>query len=800
MKLVLTTILLICSLHFVHAQKFTISGYIKDAASSESLIGANVFDTHTKTGTSTNQYGFYSLTLPADSVGLIYSFVGYGAQVTSFYLQKDTIINIELADQALLEEIVISAREAEKIQEVTQMSTVSVPIAQIKSLPALLGEVDVLKALQLLPGVQSGGEGTSGLYVRGGGPDQNLILLDGVPVYNASHLFGFFSVFNADAINNVQLIKGGFPSRYGGRLSSVIDINMKEGNMKEFHGEGAVGLIAAKLTLEGPIVKDKTSFIVSGRRTYLDVLARPLIKAASEGEGVAGYFFYDLNAKVNHKFSNRDRLYLSAYLGDDKFYFREQYSNMYNGHELDYTSDNGLQWGNLTSALRWNHMYNSKLFSNLTLTYSRYRFDIFADYEEEFYDDAEEVEKTTYSKAAYLSGINDMAAKIDFDYIPSPRHYVRFGANAIRHSFHPGAFNIVSNEEIVDIDTTLGASTTHAIEYAAYIEDDIEITDRLKVNAGLHFSGFYVDQRFYKSLQPRVAARYFLAPELSLKASYARMTQYIHLLTNSGIGLPTDLWVPATGNIPPQDAQQVAVGFAKGLRNQYEVSLEGYYKNMKNLIEYKEGASFVSISGTWQNKVEAGTGRSYGAELLIQKKEGRTTGWLGYTLSKSDRQFDNLNQGKRFPYKYDRRHDLGLAVVHHWKERVDLSFAWVFGTGNATSIPTTIYAGEESSDSYNYYPESGFNPTEVYYYGERNSFRMRSYHRLDVSIAFKKKTKWGERTWTLGVYNAYSRKNPFFIYLSEDGEYINGVYKEKSQFKQVSLFPFIPSVNYSFKF
>lgn len=800
MKLVFTTILLTCNLFFAHAQKFTISGYIKDAASGENLIGANIFDTHTKSGTSTNQYGFYSITLPTDSIRLIYSFVGYGAKATSFYLDQDTTINIELVDNALLEEIVISADEVEKIQEVTQMSTVSVPIEQIKSLPALLGEVDVLKALQLLPGVQSGSEGTSGLYVRGGGPDQNLILLDGVPVYNASHLFGFFSVFNADAINNVQLIKGGFPSRYGGRLSSVIDINMKEGNMKEFHGEGSVGLIAAKLTLEGPIVKDKTSFIVSGRRTYLDVLARPLIKAAAEGDGVAGYFFYDLNAKVNHKFSNQDRIYLSAYLGDDKFYFREKYSDIYDGHELNYTSDNGLQWGNLTSALRWNHMYSSKLFSNLTLTYSRYRFDIFANYEAEYYDDIEEKKKTTYSKAAYLSGINDIAAKIDFDYIPSPSHYVRFGANAIRHTFNPGAFNIVSTDEAIPIDTTLGASATHAVEYVAYVEDDLEITDRLKVNAGLHFSGFYVNQTFYKSLQPRIAARYFLANELSIKASYARMTQYIHLLTNSGIGLPTDLWVPATGNIPPQDAQQVALGLAKGLRNQYEVSLEGYYKNMKNLIEYKEGASFVSTSGNWQNKVEVGAGRSYGAELLVQKKEGRTTGWLGYTLSKSDRQFDNLNQGNRFPYKYDRRHDVGLAVVHHWKEKVDLSFSWVFGTGNATSLPSTIYAGEESSDYYYHYPESGFNPSQVYYYGERNSFRMRSYHRLDLGIAFKKKTKWGERTWTVGVYNAYSRRNPFFIYLSEDGEYINDVYRKKSQFKQVSLFPFIPSISYSFKF
>lgn len=799
MRLILIIFLLIGSTWKVSAQKFTISGYIKDASNGENLIGANVFDVNMQSGTSTNHYGFYSLTLPSDSVHLIYSYVGYGTQTTTFYLNKDTTISIELVDNALLEEIVISGDEVEKIQEATQMSTVSVPVEQIKSLPALLGEVDVLKVMQLLPGVQSGNEGTSGLYVRGGGPDQNLILLDGVPVYNASHLFGFFSVFNSDAINNVQLIKGGFPARYGGRLSSVIDINMKEGNMKEFHGEGSVGLIAAKLTLEGPIVKDKTSFIVSGRRTYIDLLARPLIRAQSEGSGTAGYYFYDLNAKVNHKFSNTDRLYLSTYFGDDKFYYRYKDDGIFGDQNLEYREESGLQWGNFTTALRWNHMFGSRLFSNLTLTHSRYRFNIFSESENEYFNSDENKKETEYLKAAYLSGINDFAAKIDFDYIPSPRHYIRYGVNAIRHTFNPGAFNIRSNEAITEIDTTLGSSKTLAVEYAGYVEDDIEVTDKLKVNAGLHLIGFYVNKKFYKSLQPRIAARYLVGGNLSVKASYARMTQFIHLLTNSGIGLPTDLWVPATDRIPPQNAAQVALGVAKGFKNRYEVSLEGYYKNMNNLIEYKEGASFISIGSDWQNKVAVGNGRSYGSELLIQKKEGRTTGWIGYTLSWSNRQFDHLNLGKRFPYKYDRRHDIGLAVVHHWKERVDFSFSWVFGTGNAITLPQATYAGEETSQYY-HSPDNSFFPSSLYYYGERNSFRMKAYHRLDLSVAFKKKKKWGERTWTVGVYNAYSRKNPFYIYLSEQEEYRNGVYRYKSQFKQVSLFPFIPSISYNFKF
>lgn len=781
-------------------QKFTISGYIKDASNGENLIGANIYDTENHAGVNTNTYGFYSLTLPSGSVELLYSYVGYGTKKLSFMLKKDTIINIEMVDNALLDEVVISGTKAEDIQRTTQMSAVSVPIEQIKSLPALLGEVDVLKVLQLLPGVQSGSEGSSGLYVRGGGPDQNLILLDGVPVYNASHLFGFFSVFNADAINNVQLIKGGFPAHYGGRLSSVIDISMKEGNNQEFHGEGSIGLIAAKLTLEGPIVKDKTSFIVSGRRTYIDVLTRPLIKATTEGDETAGYFFYDLNAKINHKFSSNDRLYLSAYLGDDKFYSRYQDEVIRENQKLTSNYEDGLQWGNLTTALRWNHVFSSKLFSNTTLTYSRYRFDISSEYEDEYLDEDGKIAKD-YFRAGYLSGIKDFGAKIDFDYIPNPQHYIRYGINATRHTFSPGAFNILEKYETTQIDTTLGSTDTHAVEYAAYLEDDIEITNRLKVNAGLHLAGFHVNDKLYKSLQPRIAARYLAGERTSIKASYARMTQFIHLLTNSGIGLPTDLWVPATDRIRPQQASQVALGLARTVGKQYEVSLEGYYKDMQNLIEYKEGASFISTDSDWQSKVAVGNGNSYGGELLIQKKTGRITGWIGYTLSWSNRQFDELNMGKPFPYKYDRRHDIGMAIVHHWKENIDLSFTWVYGTGNATTLPKAIYAGTENANSY-YYSDQDmqqfFDPNTLYDYGARNSFRMSAYHRLDAGISFKKKTRWGERAWNISVYNVYSRKNPFYIYFDEG--YHDPWGSTESSFKQVSLFPFIPSVSYSFKF
>jgi hypothetical protein len=673
------------------AQRYFVSGYVTDAESGEALIGANVVNPKTSEGTAVNTFGFYSITLGADSLRLRYSFVGYEPVAVNFLLTKDTTLNIQLRPLNQLEEVVVTADIP--IEENTQMSRVDLPVAQIKSLPALLGEVDVLKVIQLLPGVQSGTEGSSGIYVRGGGPDQNLILLDGVPVYNASHLFGFFSVFNADAINKVELIKGGFPARYGGRLSSVIDISMKEGNMKEFHGEGGIGLIASRLTLEGPIVKDKASFIISGRRTYIDILARPLIKAQSDGNSIVGYYFYDLNGKINYKFSERDRLFVSAYLGDDRFYMRDKFDYWNSDVHFEKKDEAGLNWGNITTAVRWNHLINSKLFSNATVTYSRYRFNTFLSKEEKITENG----KTNQENFGlnYLSGIRDFSFKTDFDYLPGPNHFVRVGANVIHHTFEPGA----SVFNLVELDTLLGADPTYAIEHAIYAEDDYKISDKLKVNAGLHFSGFAVEGRYYKSLQPRISARYLFGHSISLKASYAQMAQFIHLLTNSGIGMPTDLWVPATDRIKPQSSKQWALGAAKTLFRDYEISLEGYYKRMNNVIEYKEGASFLNVDKNWENKVTKGEGWSYGMEFFFQKKAGRTTGWIGYTLAWANRQFnrggfeDRLNSGKVFPYKYDRRHDLSLTILHKINPKIEFSGTWVYGTGNAVTLPIGTYSG-----------------------------------------------------------------------------------------------------------
>lgn len=783
----LFTFLCFC-IAFVGTAQHTISGYLQDNASGETLIGATLFDLKSGKGTTSNVYGFFSLTLPQDTVKLRISYVGYETQFMEFYLNADKTLNVSLSGVVALNEFEVVATEAERIEEKSEMSTIEISMDKVKSLPVFMGERDIMKTIQLLPGVQSGSEGSSGLYVRGGGPDQNLILLDGVPIYNASHLFGFFSVFNADAINSVKLVKGGFPARYGGRLSSVIDIRMKEGNMKEFHGEGSIGLISSKLTLEGPIVKDKTSFIVSGRRTYIDLLARPLIKAAGDGS-VGGYYFYDLNTKLNHKFSDKSRLFLSGYFGNDKFYsrFKDEWTS--SGTTYKTEEEGNLKWGNVIGAARWNYLFSNKLFSNTTFTYSRYKFLVGFSEEETWSGQTSGSQTFSFD---YTSGIEDYSGKVDFDYLPHPDHYIKFGVGHTYHTFTPGVNSYKENTSVQgesSIDTAFGSSIQFGHESSLYVEDDVKIGSRFKGNFGVHFSSFYTGKKFYNSLQPRFTGRYMITENLSAKASYARMTQFLHLLTNTGIGLPTDLWLPVTDKVPPQQSDQIAIGAAYTAKQQYEISLEGYYKKMKNLIEYKDGASFFGSETDWQKKIEIGEGWSYGTEVLVEKKRGKTTGWIGYTLSWTKRQFDNINFGETFPYRYDRRHDIGAAVTHKFNDRVDIGIVWVYGTGNAVSLGLERYNSLASVLPND--PQGG--AAEVEHIENRNNYRMPAYHRIDLGVNLHKQTKWGKRTWSFGLYNAYSRQNPFYLYFSTDS---NG----NRELTQVSLFPILPSVSYQFKF
>ncbi len=791
---------LVCLIFYSRAQNVTISGYVTDVASGEALINANVYNTERQQGAISNVYGFYSITLPAGKTSLQYSFVGYEKQIIQVDLKEDTVLNIRLKLQPEISEITVRANKSNV--ERSQMSLIELPTEKLDKLPVMLGEPDVLKVIQLLPGVQSGTEGTSGIYVRGGGPDQNLFLLDGVPVYNANHMFGFFSVFNPAAVKTVSLYKGGFPARFGGRLSSVVDIRMKEGNDQEYKGEFSVGLISSRFSIEGPIKKGKTSFIFSGRRTYADILAKPLIALDNaqyeDSKTNAGYYFYDLNAKINHKFSDKSRLFLSTYAGRDKAYGKDEESYGNNGVRFTDKDDIGIGWGNITSALRWNYVYNPKLFSNFTFTYSDYKFDVSEEYR------LTNTSDNTYEEDYfhYKSGINDLTTKVDFDYYPGGNHAIKFGVSNIWHKFKPG----VNHERTVGeydaaekTDTIYGNDNISAIEFAAFIEDNYDITPKLKANLGIHFSLFNVENTTYTSLEPRLSLRYLLSDNLSLKASYTKMSQYIHLLSSSTISLPTDLWLPVTKDVKPQNSHQLALGAALKMRNGFDFTVEGFYKTMDNLIEYKEGASFTGVSTGWESKIEMGKGWSYGAEFLLEKKTGKTTGWLGYTLSWADRKFENLNFGKKFPAKYDRRHDISLVLTHEFSKKFDIGLVWVYGTGNATTIGKQNYeAMLPERGGYNY------NEKNIVYYGERNSYRTPSYHRMDLSMNFHKQKKRGIRTWSVSLYNAYSRQNPFYLYWGEDKTmvYSDGAYNEtwKPALKQVSLFPIIPSISYTFKF
>lgn len=793
MKRILLIALIFSSAIVCAQKKFTINGYVEDQNSKERLIGVNVYLKGTQFGTTTNTYGFYSLTVPEGEYTLISSFIGYDNQAFQVSISKDTIIDFSISESSeQLQEVEVVAEElsAEKVE----MSTVTLSAQDIKNIPALLGEVDIIKALQLLPGVQSGGEGTTGFYVRGGSPDQNLILLDGVPVYNASHLFGFFSVFNADAIKNVKLTKGGFPARHGGRLSSVLEIDLKEGNMKEFHGDGSIGLISSKLTLEGPIVKDKTSFMISGRRTYYDLVTAPIIKAQTDGESSGGYYFYDVNAKVNHIFSRKDRLYVSYYGGNDKFYARNKYDSQdysLSGSSYSYESEDesALKWGNHTGSIRWNHLYSDKLFGNLTATYTQYRFSIgYNDYYKNTEPDGTISEKT--SGFEYYSFIRDYGLRYDMDYAISANHSLRFGANYTYHIFKPGVAQIQEESSDLKIDSILNLSKPiFANDMYAYVEDDWRINNRWRANYGLHYSYYFTNEANYHSLQPRLSMRYLIDDTWAIKGSFATMTQYIHLLSNSGLGLPTDLWVSSTDKVKPQQSQQVALGTTKNINGKmYELSFETYYKTMQNLIEYKEGAGFISTTDWEQNVETDGKGEAYGFEFLLRKNQGKTTGWVGYTLAWTNRQFSNLNEGKTYPYKYDRRHDLSIVVNHKFNDKIDVGATWVYGSGNTFTAPiANYYLGEGIGSVF-------YNTNEYTRYSDRNALRMPAYHRLDLGVNFRKQKKWGERIWNVSVYNVYNRKNPYYLYIPSTAQ------GQKKTVKQVSLFPIIPSVSYVFSF
>ena len=796
--LLLLCLLAVCLVVNSQAQTLNIlGGRVFSVPDSLALEGANVYIPSLDKGVATDTSGHFSLYMPAGQYTVQISFLGFETQVLPIDLSNDLTLEIALRPVALnIDELEIIGDRFEEEVASTQMSAVSVPIEEIKKLPAFLGEVDVLKALQLLPGVQSGTEGSTGLYVRGGGPDQNLILLDGAPIYNASHVFGFLSIFNADALRDVQLIKGGFPARYGGRLSSVVDLSMKDGNLKRFEASGTVGLIFSSLTLQGPIKKNRASFIISARRTYIDVLARPFLnRNLPEGQGLTSYF-YDTNAKLRFAISTRSRLFLSLYAGNDVYSSTYENTTDRGSYLQRERNTGGAAWGNLTSTLRWNHLFSENFFSNASLSVSHYEFDILTRLTQ-IQEQSPPLE--TFEEITYNSGITDLNAKIAFDYRPHPLHYVRFGGNLVNHAFNPG----VSRLELRLIDAGLSDTTLtpNAFKFSGteaflYAEDEIKLSDRVKVNAGVHASTMKISGKTYTSLQPRLALNYLFSESWSLKASFGTMQQYLHLLTNTGINLPTDLWLAATERVGPQRAWQAALGTAYTFgEGNYLVSLESYYKKMRGLIEYAPGASFISPNQDWQDKVETGQGWATGVELFIRKKAGRATGWIGYTLSWSKRQFDGLNDAAEFPYRYDRRHDLSLVFSLQPRDNFDLGATWVYGTGQAITLPKTRFFDARLLDAG--YFTGNRNVPELREYGPRGGYRMAAYHRFDLSLNWHYKkaffSKAGEGTLSVGAFNVYNRKNPFYLFTTQlpDGS---------RQYKQASLFPVLPYIAYRFNF
>lgn len=778
--------------------RLTISGLITDAATGETLIGAGA--TSGKHGTVSNSFGFYSLTIPGekDRADVTFSYVGYLPKTLTIPAGRDTTVHVRLVPGASLEEAVVTAPRESGIAS-TRMGAIEVPVAAVKSVPALFGEADVLKTIQLLPGVQGGTEGFSGLYVRGGGPDENLLLLDGIPLYHAEHMLGIFSVFQPEAVKKVTLYKGSFPARYGGRISGIVDVRTNDGNLYETHGSVGVSMIGEKLHIEGPVWKGKTSYSLSARGMHT-LLLTPVIKLA----GFDGnYFFYDLDAKFAHRFSGRDRLYFNVYHGLDNFHYRESNKAFdgRTGQPFTDTQKLGIRWGNTVAALRWNHVVGPRLFMNTTVAFNRYHMRMDSDMRtREIKADGDTEDSQV--QFDYRSGMRDWVAKADFDYTPSSSHKFKFGAEYTFHTFVPETLTGYGRQRVNEspqADTTLymrSNSLQRGHEASLYAEDEIRLGSHLSLNPGLRATLFNTQGKTYWSIEPRLNAKVNFTEDWWAKASYSRMSQYVHLLSSSQITLPVDLWVPITRNIRPETADQFSLGLYFGGLPGWNFSVEGYYKAIRNVLEYKEGAVFLFDSSGWESKVEAGSGRAMGVELFIEKTTGKTTGWLGYTLAKSDRLFPSINHGQRFPYRYDRRHSVNLVVNHRFNEKFDISLAWNFASGGVTTLPERrIVASSPAGE-----------PRYVDLVSSRNNFRLPASHTLNLGFNFHRRHTRGESIWNLSVYNVYNHMNPTLVQ-KENKESVISRYQadgpaewqliHEVRIKKITLLPIFPSIGYT---
>jgi hypothetical protein len=761
------------------AQNINVRGTVYDTDNGETLIGATLYCPQFEKGALSNEYGFFSLTLPKsqDNILLRVSYVGFSDQNILLSGFKDTVLNIQLSSGIALQEVVVQADSERERLNSTQMSVANLSAREAKLLPALFGEVDILKTVQLKPGIQSGAEGSSGLIVRGGSPDQNLILLDEAVVYNPNHLFGFFSTFNADAVKDLKIYKGGFPAEYGGRLSSVIDVRLRDGNNQKLSASGGIGLITSRLTVEGPIVEGKSSFIVSGRRTYVDLITNGINRANANNADfnpIPGYNFYDLNAKVNYKFSDKDQLFVSGYFGRDVFSFNNEFFNF------------GFNWGNSTLTTRWNHVYGKNLFSNTTFVFSHYQYDI-----------SNQLPGFSFN---FGSSVKDFSLKNSYFYTLGNGHVLKAGLEATQHNFSIGRLRAGNDDGSLSF--TAG-NLLRGFQWATYVSDEWEATSLLRISGGLRLSGFVNNATHFANLEPRLAAKYSLNPIVSLKGSYARMAQYVHLIANTGISLPTDIWYPTTENVRPQLSDQVALGMAALLGKNVFLEIEGYYKNLQNQLEFKDNANLF-VNENLENEFAFGKGYATGMEITLEKKNGKVQGWIGYTLAWINRgRFEALDgskimEGRYFRPRYDRRHDLSVVGIYELNHRITITGSFVYGSGDLTWLPSgrAYYQGIIGENS---------RPVTAIY-GDRNNIRMPSYHRMDLGMVLKFFPSWGESDLTFSIYNAYDRRNPYFLFLQPElqalevnGEIIAELPVGVSA-RQVSLFPILPSVTWNFKF
>lgn len=811
-------------------KNITIKGYITDYATGETLISAGVstqllskntgrLSQNTEQisqknnlgetqGTVTNNFGFYTITIPAGKVKLTYSYIGYANQVLEGNFLRDTTINIKLRDDLKLKEAVVTAHQDAGINS-SYSGSLEIPVSSISKTPALFGEADVMKSVQLVPGVQAGMEGTSGVYIRGGGKDENLLMLDGVSIYNVDHMLGLFSVFTPEAVKKVTLYKGSFPARYGGKTAGIIDVRTNDGNLKETKGSVSVGLLASKVHVEGPIKKDKTSYSLSARMMHT-LLADKFLDLLKEK---TNYYFYDFNGKIVHKFNDNNKLYFSVYHGKDKLAakIKDNYSwnnspsnneNIEAVHEKYFNKIN-LNWGNSIAALRWNHLFGNKIFSNTTIAYNHYNMNI-SSYSNEKTIRGQNEENNDQFKVNYNSGIRDLSARIDFDYQPKPNHLIKFGSEYVFHTFLPETqkIKIKEAEEGKTLTDTLyksqNAGNLYGHEIGLYGEYDITLWNRLTLDPGFRLTIFNTDGKTYVSPEPRISAKFDFGKGISAKAAYSATSQYVHLLSDSQFSMPTDLWVPITKDVKPIFANQYSIGVYYTGLPKWEFSAEAYYKTMKNELEYKEGMSAIGSSMNWFDKVAMGKGTAKGFEFMARKTAGKLSGMIGYSLSWSDRQFKKgeINNGKKFPFLYDRRHSITSNVNYKFNNRYDIAATWTFATGNPITIAERKTLMMEEHGECNFVPA-------------RNNFRLPASHRLSIGFNMHKKKKHGERIWNISLYNAYNQMNPNLVYTNTKDKTITryddeGIrYTEtvkKIQIKKITLLPILPSFTYTFKF